>query len=158
MAKITKIIKNSIEYDVGSGDVQYSDFGWVTKSWATITLDLASTITPTANFTVNAPSTIKDGQVYVLRVTNEATAYTMTLWTNVTNPYNVSLTLTANWIDQFVFLAVGWNLELQPEGWEIWLSTQANNILTSWAKLWAGTESDYQNLGSYDSQTIYMTF
>ena len=37
------------------------------------------------------------------------------------------------------------------------LSTQSNNILQSWMKIWAWLESDYQNLGSYDQNTIYLT-
>lgn len=39
----------------------------------------------------------------------------MTLGTNMTNPYDSSLALTANGVDQFVFLATGGNLELQPD-------------------------------------------
>ena len=116
-------------------DMEYADFNWASKTWATITLDLNSTITPSANFTVNAPSTIKDWQVYVLRVDNWATAYTMTLGTNITNPYSTSTTLTANWIDQFVFLAIWGNLELQPEvswGWIYtawtWININNNEI------------------------------
>jgi len=96
-------------------DMLYADFNWATKTWETITLDLNSTITPSANFTVNAPATIKDGQVYILRVVNWATAYTMTLGTWITNPYSTSTTLTANWVDQFVFQAIGWDLELLPD-------------------------------------------
>lgn len=65
----------------------YSDFSWKARSGTTITLDLACTITPTANFTVNAPATIKDGQSYILRVNNQSTAYTMTLGTGITNPF-----------------------------------------------------------------------
>ncbi len=38
------------------------------------------------------------------------------------------------------------------------LSTQANNVLTSWMKIWVGTESNYQNLSSYDNNTVYMTY
>jgi hypothetical protein len=39
----------------------------------------------------------------------------MTLGSNISNPFNVDLTLTASGIDQFVFLAVNGTLELQPE-------------------------------------------
>lgn len=99
-----------------SWDVSYSDFAWQTKSWATIELALNTYIdTPTADFTINAPSTIKDGMVYILRIDNWATAYTMTLWTNIDNSLNVSTALSANGTDQFVFLAFNWQLELQPE-------------------------------------------
>lgn len=105
------------------GDMSYDDFNFQTKTWATITLDLTSVITPSANFTVNAPSSIKDWQTYILRVSNWTTAYTMTLGTNITNPYDTDITLTPNWIDQFVFLAIWWNLELQPDASEIKLKT-----------------------------------
>lgn len=38
------------------------------------------------------------------------------------------------------------------------LSTQANNVLTSWMKIWVGTESNYSSLGTYDNSTIYLTY
>lgn len=220
----TKIIINWEDIELaGWWDMNYSDFNWQAKTWATVTLDLASTVTPTANFTVNAPATIKDGQTYILRVNNGPTAYTMTLGTNVTNPYSEVLSLTPNWIDQFIFLAIWGNLELQPSLWGsigayvesinwaswpvtlktvngtslIWsgniavqatlsnitaaqiktwtattqrsvtaaalawglirISEDANNILASGGKLWAGTQADYDALGTYDATTVYIT-
>ena len=39
----------------------------------------------------------------------------MTLGTGIINPYSTDTTLTANGVDQFVFLAIGGNLELQPD-------------------------------------------
>ena len=144
-------------------DMSYTDFNWVAKTWATITLDLASTYTPSANFTVNAPSTIKDGQTYILRVENWSTAYTMTLWTNVTNPYGTDITLTADWIDQFVFLAIWGNLELQPEwwggGWWGWAITADTTwTTTSISKIWVGTEAEYAALTTYEENVAYMTY
>jgi hypothetical protein len=38
------------------------------------------------------------------------------------------------------------------------VSTQTWNVLQSWMKIWAGTESNYSNLGMYDDQTVYLTF
>ena len=103
---------------VGWWDMCYSDFNWTSKSWASVTLSLNSTLTPSANFTVNKPSTIKEWQVYVLRVTNGATPYTMTLGTGITNPWWVDLTLTPSGTDQFTFLATSSSaLELQAM-WE----------------------------------------
>lgn len=99
----------------GGWDMSYSDFYWDTESWASITLSLSTEISPTANFTVNAPVTIEEWQVYILRVTNWATAYTMTLWTNISNTQWTDTTLTANATDMFVFLWVWWVLELQKE-------------------------------------------
>jgi hypothetical protein len=39
------------------------------------------------------------------------------------------------------------------------VSSQSWNILTSWMKIWAGTQSDYASIGSgnYDSNTLYLT-
>ena len=97
-------------------DMCYSDYNWASKSWATVTLDLNSTITPSANFTVNKPSTIKEWQTYVLRVNNWSTAYTMSLGTGISNPWGTDLTLTPSGTDQFVFLATSSStLELQND-------------------------------------------
>lgn len=141
-------------------DMSYSDFNWQAKTWATITLDLASTYTPSADFTVNAPATIKDWQTYILRVNNESTAYTMTLWTNVTNPFGTDITLTDYWIDQFVFLAIGWKLELQPEwwGWGWAITADTTWTETSISKIWVGTEAEYQALWTYEENVAYMTY
>ena len=38
------------------------------------------------------------------------------------------------------------------------LSTQANNVLTSWMKIWVGTEANYKALSSYDNNTVYLTY
>lgn len=103
------------EYGISEDVMEYPDFNFVDKDWTTITLDLNSTITPTDNFTVNAPAEIKDWQIYILRVDGWATEFTMTLWTNITNPYNVDTSLWTNTLSQFVFLAVDDNLELQPQ-------------------------------------------
>lgn len=107
----------TIELDAVSEDaMEYPDFNFVDKTWTVITLDLNSTITATNNFTVNAPAEIKDWQIYVLRVDVWGnTEFTMTLWTNITNPYNVDISLWTNTLSQFVFLAVDGNLELQPQ-------------------------------------------
>lgn len=42
-------------------------------------------------------------------------------------------------------------------GWDVLVSSQANNILTSWMKIRAGLESDYQSLANFDSNTLYLT-
>lgn len=102
------------EVGAWSWDMLYSDFWWETLTWASVTLALRSEIAPSANFTVNKPNDLKDWQFYVLRVITWATAYTMTLGTDVTNPYSEDLTLSANTIANFTFLAKNWELELQP--------------------------------------------
>ena len=44
-----------------------------------------------------------------------------------------------------------------PSGWDVMVSSQSWNILTSWMKIRAGTQSDYENLGTYDNNTVYLT-
>ena len=80
----------------------------------TITLWLSTTVTPNANFQVLPPEEVKDWQVYILRVNNEATTYNMSLSPLIYNPHQVDLTLTPNAIDMFIFLCVNGTLELQP--------------------------------------------
>ncbi len=40
---------------------------------------------------------------------------------------------------------------------EVWVSTQPNNILTSWMKIRAWTQANYESLSSYDSNCLYLT-
>lgn len=101
-----------------SGDLEiagWHDYSWKTKTWASFEIDLRSYIEPSQNFTVNLPDELEDGMEYVLRCVNGATAYTMTLGTGFTNPRNVSLSLNSYASDQFVFVAINGELELQPE-------------------------------------------
>ena len=42
--------------------------------------------------------------------------------------------------------------------WDVVVSQDANNTLTTWAWLWAGTEANYQNISTPDSNTLYFTF
>jgi hypothetical protein len=37
------------------------------------------------------------------------------------------------------------------------VSSQSWNILTSWMKIWAWTQANYEALSSYDSNTVYLT-
>lgn len=119
----------------GDGDMKYEDFERETATGSSITLDLSTEYTPSWNFTINAPATIKDWQVYVLRVNNWATAYTMSLGTNITNLQWTDITLTANAIDMFVFVAIDGELELQkemPQWWSgdvVWPSSATNEHL-----------------------------
>lgn len=115
-------------------DMCYSDFNPIAKSGTSITLDLYNTLTPSANFTVNKPSTVKAWQAYILRVTSWDTPYTMTLGTGVTNPWWVDLTLTLNWTDQFTFFGTSSStLELQ----RMW---ERENMFV--------TQTEYDNLPS----------
>jgi hypothetical protein len=45
-----------------------------------------------------------------------------------------------------------------PSGWDVMVSSQTGNILTSWMKIWAWTEANYNSLGTYDNNTVYLTY
>ncbi len=124
--KATKLIINGEEQSLGGEwDIMYSHFNRDVATWNNIDLHLNTYYEPTWNFTVNAPSNIKEWQTYLLRVNNWATAYTMSLWNWITNLQWTDITLTPNAIDMFVFLATkDWNdsvtLELQKEINQSW--------------------------------------
>ena len=59
--------------------------------------------------------------------------------------------------DQVLTKTASWYEWAAPSGWDVMVSSQSWNILTSWMKIWAWTESDYSNLGSYDNNTVYLT-
>lgn len=64
------------------------------------------------------------------------------LWYDTTNDVLKTYDGT-NWNE------VGW-------GWDVVVSSQPNNILTSWMKIRAWTETNYWNLGTYDSNCLYL--
>lgn len=141
---IKTVNNNSLVWsgNVSVWDMKYTDYNWTTLTWNNVTLALNSQITPTANFTINAPWTIKDWQEYILRITSGWTVYAITLGTNMSNPNNVDTTLTANSVDQFVFLAVWWQLELQPRdkdttytAWN-WIAIDGTNKISTTFIYW----------------------
>ena len=94
----------------------WTDYSWVTKTITNWEIEIwLRTIVnvPTSNFTLTLPATLKDWEEYAIRIISE-TSYTMTLWTWFTNPRNVNTTLSGNATDQYVFLAIWGELELQP--------------------------------------------
>ena len=65
-------------------------------------------------------------------------------WWTATTGYVV--TKTANWYE--------W---AAPSWWDVMVSSQPNNILTSWMKIWAWTQANYEWLSTYDTNTVYLT-
>lgn len=79
-------------------------------------------------------------------------------WKIVKDWWTVPTWVPSGWNNGDVLTNVSWVPTWQaPSGWDVVISSQSGNILTSWTKLWAWTESDYSNLWSYDSWTIYLT-
>lgn len=120
--------------------MKYADFNWSIPTWTNVTLSLSTEYSPTADFVVNAPSVIKDWQTYILRVSNWATTYVMSLWENIINLQQTNINLTQNATDMFVFLAVDGKLELQkdinpngvwtPNDWQLTIQKNSTTIWT----------------------------
>lgn len=89
-------------------------------------------------------------------------------WTNIKTVKGTSLLGSGNiainevpssWTTWYVLTKTSsWYWWAAPAGWDVMVSTQTWNVLQSWMKIWAGTESNYSNLGTYDDQTVYLTF
>lgn len=120
--------------------MKYSDFNWSVPTWTNVVLSLNTEYYPTADFVVNAPSTVKDWQTYILRVTSWETTYVMSLWENIINLQQTNINLTQNATDMFVFLAVDGKLELQkdinpngvwtPNDWQLTIQKNGTAIWT----------------------------
>ena len=106
--------------------------------------------------------------------TKVPTISTNTLWqvtaiteTDITFPvtsvnwstWAVTVNAVPSWWNNWdVLTNVSWTPTWQPpSGWDVVVSSQANNILTTGTKLRAWTETDYWNLWTYDSNCIYLT-
>lgn len=97
--------KNAV-YDKINTMPTYAEFAINTAtSWATLAIShLTTSFVPTEDFTINC-WTVKEGMQYIVRVDSWATAYNITLWASITNPFNEDLTLTASKMTTMVFLA-----------------------------------------------------
>ena len=43
-------------------------------------------------------------------------------------------------------------------GWEVWISSDTGNLLSTWADLWFWTESDFSSIVTKDSNTMYIQY
>lgn len=71
--------------------------------------------------------------------------------------WNLVLDTVPSWWTQWQVvtkLSVGYGWA-NPAWWDVQVSTQANNIFTTWMKIWGGTQSNYQSL-TPDSNTAYL--
>lgn len=107
----------------------------------------AETINGTKTFWTSpvVPNKTADATNTWTAIATEAQVYkkqdTLVSWTNIK---------TVNWNS----ILGSWDITVWGD---VQVSSQANNILTSWMKIWAWTEADYWNLGNYDPNCIYLT-
>ena len=134
-----------------------SSTAWTVKLFSdTAQSESAQTVSSTAGRTygvqlnssnqmvVNVPRTDTQDVTSVNWNTWAVTVSEFTPWGTATTGYVV--TKTANGYE--------WQA---PSGWDVMVSSQSWNILTSWMKIWAWLETDYTNLWTYDSNTLYLT-
>lgn len=132
---ITKITYDWNDYKVWEGYtagtwISISASNEISNSWVT------SFNWSTGAVTYTAPVTSVNGSTWAVTV-----AAVPTVWTNG------QVLTVVSW-------AAAW---ANASGWDVLVSDQANNILTSGMKIRAWEESDYANLGSYSNNTLYLT-
>lgn len=92
---------------------------------------------------------------------------TLVSWTNIKTvnsnsllgSWNISISAVPSvWTNGQVLTVVSWAAAwATPSGWDVEVSSQAHNLLTTGMKIWCWTEGDYANLGTYDSNSLYLT-
>ena len=79
-------------------------------------------------------------------------------WKLIKDWGSVPTWVPAVWTNGQVLTVVSWAAAwAAPSGWDVVVSSQTGNILQSWMKIWAWLETDYWNLGTYDSNCLYLT-
>ena len=83
-------------------------------------------------------------------------------WTTTGNPniwwWQTTSLVAENMITNTWVLSVNWQTwYVTLPAWDVVISDQPNNILTSWMKIRAGTQENYEGLSSFDDNTLYLT-
>ena len=87
-------------------------------------------------------------------ITFPVTSVNGSTWAVTVSEFSPSWTATTGYVVTKTASGYEWQA---PSGWDVVVSSQANNILTSWMKIWAWTEANYANLWTYDNNTLYLT-
>jgi hypothetical protein len=111
---------------------------WTATKVPTISTNTLGQVTAITETDITFPVTSVNGSTWAVTVSEFSPSWTATTWYVVTK--------TAGGYE--------W---AAPSGWDVVVSSQTGNILTSWTKLRAWTEADYWNLGTYDPNCIYLT-
>ena len=108
--------------------------------------------------TIRVPSITYDGEEYLL-----GDEYTAWSWINIT-----SNQISNTWVTSFNgnTWAVTYTAPVTSVNGSTWavtvtsdvvVSSQTGNVLTSWMSIRAWSQSDYENLGTYNSNCLYLT-
>ena len=79
-------------------------------------------------------------------------------WKLIKDWWVIPTGVPAVWSNGQVLTVVSWAAAwANASWWDVLVSSQANNILTSWMKIRAGSSTDYWNLWTYDNNCLYLT-
>ena len=117
------------------------------------TLSAGTGISITSNTVANTWVTSFNWSTWAVTYTAPVTSVNSNTWAVTVSEFTPWGTATTGYVVTKTANGYEW---AAPSGW-IGISSQSNNILTSWATIWAGTQSDYENLWSYDNNTVYLT-
>jgi hypothetical protein len=144
-----------------------SPTGWVTsvnsQTWAvTLDADDISDSTTTNKFVTASDKSTWSGKQDALTLPATPTQWNLVTWgadnETLVDWWAIPTGVPSGWNNWDVLTNVSWTPTWQaPSGWDVMVSSQSWNILTSWMKIWAWTEADYWNLGTYDSNCLYLT-
>lgn len=95
-----------------------------------------------------------NGQTWAVTYTAPVSSVNNQTWAVTVSEFSPTWTATTGYV---VTKTAGGYEWAAPSGWDVMVSSQSWNILTSWMKIWAWTETNYWNLGTYDSNTLYLT-
>ena len=133
------------------------------QTWAVVLdADDISDSTTTNKFVTATDKTTWSGKQDALTLPATPTSWHLVTWggdnKTLTDWWAIPTWVPAVWTNGQVLTVVSWAAAwADASGWDVVVSTQTGNVLTSWMSIWAGLDSDYQNLGSYDSNTLYLT-
>lgn len=118
------------------------------------TLTASTGISITSNTISNTWVTSFNGSTWAVTYTAPVTSVNSNTWAVTVSEFSPGWTATTGYVVTKTANGYEWSA---PSGWDVMVSSQANNILTSWMKIWAGTQANYESLWTYDNQTIYLT-
>lgn len=152
--QVTAITETSIDFPVTS-------VNWDT--WAvTLDADDISDSTTTNKFVTASDKSTWSGKQDALTLPSTPTSWHLVTWggdnKTLADWWVIPTGVPSGWNNWDVLTNVSWAPTWQaPSGWDVMVSSQSWNILTSWMKIWAWTETNYTNLWTYDSNCLYLT-
>lgn len=144
-------------------------YQWWNNYWFPSTWTIANTSSTQVDASSYWPTNPYSSDTFIVWSTDWSSVHNDDLWWDVTGIYTQENVISNTWVTSFngntwavtytaPVTSVNWQTwNVTISWWDVQVSTQANNILTSWMKIWAGTEANYWNLGTYDSNTLYLT-